>query len=78
MTEFIITRDCFSCDNGIRYHSTGTNGNLDPLPPTEYPCEECVDGYVELGRVTIPQFDDILDKCNDILNKCNDILEQMS
>ncbi len=79
--DFSILYTCPVCNGtGIETVWQGAideEGNA--LPPGEVTCHECNgDRKLLLGTVTIPQLDDILDKCNDIINKCNDILEIVS
>jgi len=52
-----------------------------PAAGPDIPCNwtGCVDGYVELGQLTLdPGIDDVIDKCNDILDQCADILEAVN
>lgn len=78
--EFKLVETCPVCGgSGIRLVWQGSvNAEGEFLPPGDQPCPECESGKRVIGAITIPQLDDILDKCNDVLDKCNDIFEKMN
>ena len=83
--EFLVTMPCNVCEGDgqvLQWPGTNTEGSSDP--PDQVTCPICNAGIRTVGKVTIPQLDqildkatDTLDKCNDILDKCNDILENL-
>ena len=70
-TVFNILKPCQVCGGDTsRSVWTGTVvPDGDPEPPTEELCPYCTDGNRFVGAITIPQLDDIMDKCNDIMDK---------
>ena len=75
MTDiFKVTVSCYVCGgDGIRpVYEGATNEQGEFIPPGNYPCPACENGQRIVGQVSIPQLDDILDKCNDIFEKVNE------
>ena len=77
--DFIVTVVCDVCGgDGLRLVHEGIVVDGVMQPPGDHACPYCTAGKRTVGTVTIPQLDDIVDKCNDILDKCNDIFEKLN
>lgn len=74
---FNMYAPCSICggDHIVLLSSGAVDTELNTLPSTEYPCDQCEDGTKLVGTVTIPQLDDILDQVNEIKEKVDEIKE---